>query len=446
MKNRIDFVRTSKITLIVSALLIVASILSVILKGGFKLGIDFAGGTAFNMYFPKKMNMDAEKIKDIIKKINASGEVTTSRTIGEGGKRSFYITLREHNVKVNGKDVKISDMFLHEMYKKYDNISADLTFNDKEQSIVLHVKNNAINIDKLVKILALTAQEKKNLEDQMKESNEKGKNKQVEELKLPEIAGVIKDSVQNFTSKFFSGKVYKLENKKGFKIQIKLPKNFDKQNAYKRFRSFLFERLLKLNELKIKIEGRQFIGPKIGAYFIRVSIEVIILVSIIILIYVAIRFQFKFGLASVVALLHDTIIMIGFVSLFEIEMDITIIAAILTILGYSINDTIVVFDRIRENTEKISTNKDEYIMIVNRSIWESLSRTLITSFTTFIVVFVLLMWGGDALFNFYLLLLVGIFFGTYSSIFVASPTLVIWDRFIEAREKKKKKKRKKVNA
>mgnify|MGYP000944919574 FL=1 len=164
--------------------------------------------------------------------------------------------------------------------------------------------------------------------------------------------------------------------------------------------------------------------------------------SAIILIYVAVRFRFKFGLAAVIALLHDTIISIGLVSLLKIEMDITVVAAILTILGYSINDTIVVFDRIRENTEKISTNKDEYVMIVNRSINQSLTRTIITSLTTLLVVVVLLIWGGESLYNFYLILFFGIIIGTYSSIFIASPVLVIWEHFVEKREKKSKKKKK----
>ncbi len=448
MKSKLDFVRISKITLVFSLILILFSIGSVIFKGGFKLGIDFAGGTAFNMYFPKNMNMTAAKIKQVINKTKASGEVTTSRTIGAAKRNSFYVTLKEHNVKIKGKSVKISDVFLHEMYKKFDNISADLTFNDKENSIILWVEKNAINMNGLMKILAQSEQEKQNKNEAARtnQSTAASAENTFDEKRLVVPSDVIQDSGKVFKSRYFNGKAYNLKSGKGYKIQIFIPKNTEKASSYTRFRSFLFERLLKVNELKIRIEGRQFIGPKIGSYFITVSIEVIILVSFIILIYVAIRFQFKFGLASVMALLHDTIIMVGFVSIFNIEMDITIIAAILTILGYSINDTIVVFDRIRENTEKISTNKDEYIMIVNRSIWESLSRTLITSITTFIVVFVLILWGGDALFNFYLLLLVGVFVGTYSSIFVASPVLVIWDKFMAQREKSRKKKTKKAKA
>ena len=123
-----------------------------------------------------------------------------------------------------------------------------------------------------------------------------------------------------------------------------------------------------------------------------------------------------------VALIHDVLITMGVFSLLSIEIDLTIVAAFLTIVGYSLNDTIVIFDRIRENI-KLS-KRDTYSKIVNRSMNESLSRTIVTSLTTFIVVFILWFFGGEVIHNFAFALTVGIFVGTYSSIFVASPVMV----------------------
>lgn len=463
MKTKFDFIRKSKFFMIVSALIIFMGIASIIYNRGFKLGIDFAGGTAFNMYFPPDKNVDVVKIKEAMQKYGITGEVTSIRNIGTDKRGSYYITINEENqVTYKNQKVMPSDIFLYEIYSRHSFLSIEPVF-DNSNAIQMNVKNNALSIEKLIEILAPTAEESRRMSEQERSSSAvpaqtattapaaAGQPAQprtqaqapAAEYTLPENAD--KDSVKSFASRLVSGRIFKLKDGSGFKIQIDIPAGTsasDKAGLYTKFRNLLFEKLVQNDVTKIKIEGRQFIGPKIGSYFIRISIQVVILVSAIILIYVAVRFRFKFGLAAVIALLHDTIISIGLVSLLKIEMDITVVAAILTILGYSINDTIVVFDRIRENTEKISTNKDEYVMIVNRSINQSLTRTIITSLTTLLVVVVLLIWGGESLYNFYLILFFGIIIGTYSSIFIASPVLVIWEHFVEKREKKSKKNKK----
>jgi len=142
-----------------------------------------------------------------------------------------------------------------------------------------------------------------------------------------------------------------------------------------------------------------------------------------ILIYVALRFQWRFALAAVIATLHDVLFTIGIFSLLGLPFDLTVLAAILALAGYSLNDTIVIFDRIRENFRKL--RKDAVVTIVNRSLNETLSRTIITAGTTLIVLFALLLLGGEALFGFSLALIVGIFIGTYSSVYVAS-TVALW--------------------
>jgi len=138
------------------------------------------------------------------------------------------------------------------------------------------------------------------------------------------------------------------------------------------------------------------------------------------------HFEFKFSIGAIIALLHDIIITLGVFSILDIEISAPIIAAVLTIVGYSLNDTIVVYDRIRENLKASKKNLLELPVTVNRSINETLSRTIVTSGTTLIVVIVLYFFGGEVLKTFALAIIIGIVVGTYSSIFVASPIVVDW--------------------
>jgi len=174
------------------------------------------------------------------------------------------------------------------------------------------------------------------------------------------------------------------------------------------------------------IQKVEKVGPKIGQELIFDALKAIFWSMILILIYVMWRFEFKFSIGAIGALLHDITITLGIFSILEIEISAPIIAAILTIVGYSLNDTIVVFDRIRENLKASKKNMADLPGTVNRSINETLSRTVITSGTTMIVVVVLYFFGGEVLRTFALALIVGIMIGTYSSIFIASPIVVDW--------------------
>jgi len=139
------------------------------------------------------------------------------------------------------------------------------------------------------------------------------------------------------------------------------------------------------------------------------------------------RFEFRFGVGAVVALIHDVIITLGIFSILNKEISIAIVAALLTIVGYSLNDTIVVYDRIRENLRALKRQSFDYAVTINRSINETLSRTIVTSGTTLIVVLILFFFGGEVIKDFAFALLCGIVIGTYSSIYVASPVLVEWE-------------------
>ncbi len=162
----------------------------------------------------------------------------------------------------------------------------------------------------------------------------------------------------------------------------------------------------------------EFVGPQVGEELTEEGGLAIIYALGLILLYVAFRFEKRFAAGAVVALGHDVIITIGIFSLFQIEFDLTVLAAILAVIGYSLNDTIVVFDRIRENFRVVRKGRTEEVM--NRSVNQTLSRTLITSMTTLLVLFSLLFLGGEVIHGFAIALIIGIVVGTYSSIYVAS--------------------------
>ena len=168
------------------------------------------------------------------------------------------------------------------------------------------------------------------------------------------------------------------------------------------------------------------VGPKIGRELQQDALVAIGLALMMILIYIAFRFDAYYALGSVAAIIHDVLITLGVFSLLSYEINLSIIAAFLTIVGYSLNDTIVVFDRIRENIPKYM--KKTLQEIVNLSLNETLSRTVITSLTTMMVVVILFIWGGEVINLFAFALIVGVFVGTYSSIFVASPVMLYFEK------------------
>jgi preprotein translocase subunit SecF len=177
---------------------------------------------------------------------------------------------------------------------------------------------------------------------------------------------------------------------------------------------------------EFEIRRVDIVGPKVGSELKEKGIMSLLLAVLGILIYVAFRFEWRFAVASVVALVHDVSISLGAIALVGLDVNLDVLAAILTILGYSLNDTIIVFDRIREGV--VENRIGELSDTINESVTKTLSRTTLTSLTTLFVVFTLFMFGGEIIHSFAFTLLVGIVIGTYSSIFVASPIL-LWFGF-----------------
>jgi preprotein translocase subunit SecF len=180
----------------------------------------------------------------------------------------------------------------------------------------------------------------------------------------------------------------------------------------------------------------EIVGPKIGADLRGQAVRVVLYALAAMLIYIAFRFEWIYGVAAVIAVFHDTIITIGLFSLFNKQIDLTVIAALLTLVGYSMNDTIVCFDRIRENLKL--QRRGTFTEIVNVSINQTLSRTVLTSGLTLLTALALFFFGGQVLNGFSFALVVGIIIGTYSSVFIASPILIFWQELVDKDRKQGK--------
>ncbi len=176
------------------------------------------------------------------------------------------------------------------------------------------------------------------------------------------------------------------------------------------------------------LAAEQF-GPSVGDLLKKNAVRAVLIAVMFMLIYIAVRFEWKFGIAAVIALIHDLLVLIGFYGLFQIPINNPFIASVLVILGYSINDTIVVFDRIRENLKIMKKSRlDE---LIDKSMNQTLVRSTVTSLTTILAIFILFILGGDTIKQFTLPLIVGILSGTYSSIFIASPVWYQINKFLD---------------
>lgn len=203
-------------------------------------------------------------------------------------------------------------------------------------------------------------------------------------------------------------------------VLIRLP--LSEQNSNADVSTKIVSMLDASNVGEAEVLGVEFVGPTFGKELFEKGILALVYAIIGVMIYVAFRFEWKFSLGSVVALIHDVIITLGLFSLLRLEFTLPVLAALLAVIGYSLNDTIVVFDRIRENFRKLRETETQDTM--NISINQTLPRTILTSLTTLLVLVALYFYGGDALSGFAATLIIGVVIGTYSSIFVASPTVL----------------------
>jgi preprotein translocase subunit SecF len=200
-------------------------------------------------------------------------------------------------------------------------------------------------------------------------------------------------------------------------VLIRLPDGYSDAQG-----TAMLETLRESSGTTVELRRIEFVGPQVGDELREQGGLAMLLALGLVMLYIGFRFQFKFALGAVVALVHDVIITLGFFSISGLEFDLTVLAALLAVIGYSLNDTIVVSDRIRENFRKL--RRADALEVVNISLTETLGRTLVTSLTTLLVLLALALYGGEMIFGFAVALIVGVAIGTYSSIYVASNVLL----------------------
>lgn len=213
-----------------------------------------------------------------------------------------------------------------------------------------------------------------------------------------------------------------------FVISTRLTSNEEKAEDIQNLKDTLFEKYPETVFL-----SEETVGPIVGDILKRSAIKLFLVALVLMTIYLAFRFEFKYAFGAMFSLVHDVVLSFCFIGFCGIEVNIPIIAALLTIFGYTINDTIVVFDRIRENTH--TQSKQTFFDVINKSITQTMSRTLLTLITTLFVVLVLYFFGGDTLSDFALVLIFGIITGTYSSIYIAAPSILIWEKISDKKKK-----------
>ncbi len=378
-KTKIDFLGKKWIFIGLSLVLTAAGFVSWIAKGGLKYGIDFTGGANITVKFAGPPPVD--KIRSVIS-AKIPGEISVQEISGQ-------------NEVVIGTGLKTDE----ELQNARRIMGETLTANFADLSGKLDFNNTSAQ-------------------------------SLFERLRDPFAAAAISMSDQEI------GELAKaLTAFRDTPPRSGLLTNLDELSAAPGVTPAIL-RVLK-NECslaKYAIRGAEVVGPKIGGELRTKAILATLYALGGMLVYIAFRFEWIYGLAAVVATFHDVLITLGLFSLFGKEISLNVVAALLTLVGYSMNDTIVVFDRIRE-TVKLG-RRGEFEAVVNESVNRTLSRTVLTSGLTFISAIALLIFGGQVLHGFSFALVCGIVVGTYSSIFVASPILIFWRNFAEKRRKK----------
>jgi preprotein translocase subunit SecF len=376
--TNIDFQSKRRLAMLMSSILILIGLISLVLRGGPNYSIDFSGGLSLLLRFHQPEGMqpiDEEMVRGSLEKIGlANSEVKLSRsTEGE----DLMIRLKEE-VRYKPPEALIRARLDQELENQWRMVPDD--------------RLNAENMPELTGysyVAIETEADDETLEKILNsvdiENPKLVKQKTTDGDDVILLAGEGKDTVS--------------------RLMKTLSEDYPNYS--------------------IDIRSIDSVGPRIGSELRFKALGAVFATLLLIVIYLWWRFELLFGIAAVIALFHDVLITLGIFSILNVEISLVIVGAFLTLVGYSLNDTIVVFDRIRENLKRYK-NKT-YTEVINDSINATLSRTVITSGTTMLVVLILFFFGGEVLHSFALALLIGIIVGTYSSIFIASPILIEWE-------------------
>ncbi len=380
--TNVDFVSFRNKAFIISLVVILAGLVSLAIKGGPELGIDFEGGTLVQILFDEPVPIGG--LRNVVEKAGFSNS-----KIQEFGQPNEYLIKIE---KVN---------------------EAELAAEKLLEAL------NALAPESGWEVVSV-----KEMAEDIQEGEEAGNLVVVSGTGMPSME-VLLNGVRQ-TGVGVAAATRESEGRVAFNI----PFMGIEAKAADRLKEAIGE---SYPDREITVRRTETVGPKIGQELQNRAWAAIIISLFGILVYISWRFEFRFAIGAIIALVHDILITLGIFSITGKELSLVVIAAFLTIVGYSLNDTIVVFDRIRENFSL--RRRASYDSMVNTSINESLSRTVITSLTTLVVVLFLFFAGGEVIHDFAFALLVGIVVGTYSSIFVASPVLIEWQNRITKRGK-----------
>lgn len=364
-ETKIDFIALRKIAFIISGIMLAATLFLIFSGGRLKLGLDFTGGVEILLKFSEPPSI--ARIRGTLAEIGLSKAV-----IQQYGRKEENLILIKHKVEEVSEDIASKIIAYRKEQGKFTNLEELRNIPEIE----------IVGYEDLANLLTLDpSQEEKTDINQVEESS---------------LASLILDRI--------------ISIKASAKIEEAIKKEFEgEKNSF-------------------SVESTNLIGPGVSKELQKNAILAIIFALVGMLAYIAWRFELRFAVGAVVALVHDVFISVGALTLGGYEFTLPIIAALLTIIGYSLNDTIVVYDRIRENSKVYRKGRTSFKKILNLGINQSLSRTVITSLTTFLVVLVLFLWGGAVIHGFAFALLVGIVVGTYSSVFVATPVIYSWRR------------------
>jgi len=368
--------------ILASLVLSIAGLTSIALKGGLRYGIDFKGGTLMTVKFAGKPPVDEIRAA-VSKRIAGSGEVTV---------QTFEANSNEVAIGTELTDERQLDQNRRAILQALETTfgqpnSGKLEFNNAGREAVVARLRDALARNN---VAMSDAQLQKLVTDMLDFRN------------TPPRSGLLT--------------------------------SFDQLSAVPGVTPAVINTLKQECHLaSFAVRRVEVVGPKVGADLRQRAVWATLAALGGMLVYIAFRFEWIYGVAAVIAVFHDTIITIGFFSLFNKEITLTVIAALLTLVGYSMNDTIVIFDRIRENL-KLS-RREPLEQLINRSVNQTLSRTIMTSGLTFLTVIALYLFGGAVLHGFSFALVVGILIGTYSSVFVASPIVLFWHNWFDERKK-----------
>ena len=364
LEKAIDFMRHRYIAMIVSAVLLLASIGSLSING-LQFGLDFTGGLQIEPQYSEPVDLESVRGS-----LEANG-FKDAVVVYFGSDRDLKITTqqdRESLVKTqlaNAIDGLLADNIA------IDVVTTATAAGLPKGAVILNVTETDLPADSVLNHL-------KNID------------------------------VQNYTAAPLQGNGFTVSSEDGLQVLAE---------------KLLIDTLESSSNASVTIKRTEFVGPQVGDELRDQGGIGMLFALAIVMVYVALRFQFKFSVAAVAALIHDVIIVLGFFSFFKFDFDLTVLAAVLAVIGYSLNDTIVVADRIRENFRKLRQVDAEGV--INISLTQTLGRTLVTSFTTLLVLLALFFVGGELIHAFSVALIIGVLVGTYSSVYVAANILLI---------------------